>query len=348
MCQQTSALYQDLIRYLQRKWSLSIAEVVMEDERSDVYHRKWAEINNMIREWLDTPQLVLYGETPRKIMRREERGLPNPLPTSSSDVDCPECDELRRQASALGISLEEWHWVYTGDQSLLDQLEAGDADMDDFLAWESEDWQGLSDLPTEEESEDVTDGPSKSVDEETEDDDPFWSTGSYTFAVPDEPLLSPAFWRRARDNAWLDPVLHEAAQILQLRAGFYALALEDDGSGRRARWRSLTKAEALTLLGGLHDRGVDINELLTYIVTFGGDRISLYWLVNPEGELSRLLEILLDTDSSEDEELRSGIDLIAQFIDDTSRLLPLHARAWLQGWIDAQVHRDLSKEAGIG
>ena len=113
----------------------------------------------------------------------------------------------------------------------------------------------------------------------------------------------------------------------------------------KMRWHHMSKAEALTVIAGLQDRGADVEGLVEEIASFEEDRVSIYWLIEPEQELSHLLDILLDED--DDAEIREGVALVSEFINSVRYLMPVQARLWLRGWVDAHLHGALAKQVGL-
>jgi len=342
MCHQASALYQDLVRYLREQWALA---ATTDEADEGVYEKKLAQINALVKTWFFTPQDALHGDTPRNVIRREEKGLPNRLLDSSMDDDSSVDNELKQMIHELGLSEDDLHWYYDdGGLSLLDEFDPfpENDSFREFLGEETEEDDALTAEETGDRGEpgvEATDGDDEEAwFDPVDSDDVEWWLGEHGG------LLSPAFWSRVRRNAWLDPVLHRAAAIWEERVGFYMPHLPGDKSWK-IRWHRMTKAEALTVIAGLQDRGVDVGSLVEEIDAFEEERISIYWLVEPEQELSHLLDILLDDD--DDVEVREGVEMISEFINAVRYLMPAHARMWLRGWIDAQLHGALAKQAGL-
>ena len=114
---QACALYQQLVRHLQK----CVAEELATLRHTNV-SAEYAQIDQIIRDWLFTPQRDLHGSSPRDVIRREQLGEPNMLPPSSPDDD-ELIQELHEIEELLGGN-ERHHWfVDDGGVSLLDEFD---------------------------------------------------------------------------------------------------------------------------------------------------------------------------------------------------------------------------------
>ena len=114
---QACALYQQLVRHIQK----CVAEELAKLRRTSV-ETEYERIDQIIRDWLFTPQRDLHGSSPHVVVRREELGEPNVLPPPSPDDD-ELIQELHEIEELLGGS-ERHHWVVDdGGLSLLDEFD---------------------------------------------------------------------------------------------------------------------------------------------------------------------------------------------------------------------------------
>ncbi len=113
---QACALYQQLVRHVQKSAAEELA-VLRQTSASVEYEH----IDQIIRDWLFTPQRDLHGSSPRDVMRREQLGEPNVLPPPA-----PDDDELTQELHEIEELLggERHHWfVDDGGLSLLDEFD---------------------------------------------------------------------------------------------------------------------------------------------------------------------------------------------------------------------------------
>jgi hypothetical protein len=114
---QACALYQQLVRHVQKCAAEELAELHHTSVEAEYGH-----IDQIIRDWLFTPQRDLHGSSPRDVMRREQLGEPNVLPPPSPDDD-ELIQELHEIEELLG-GTERHHWfVDDGGLSLLDEFD---------------------------------------------------------------------------------------------------------------------------------------------------------------------------------------------------------------------------------
>jgi hypothetical protein len=110
-------LNQQLLRHVQKCAAEDLAAL-----RHTSVSIEYEHINQIIRDWLFTPQLDLYGSSPRDVMRREQLGEPNVLPPPSSDDD--ELVQELHEIEELFDENERHHWfVDDGGVSLLDEFD---------------------------------------------------------------------------------------------------------------------------------------------------------------------------------------------------------------------------------
>ena len=153
------------------------------------------------------------------------------------------------------------------------------------------------------------------------------------------PGISPAeLWLRAAEEPWLDRELHDAARALAGRLGF---GIPNPPLSRQCvdlGWHRLTFTEALPLVAGLHDRGVDMSIFLEQVRAFPYQDISLEWLIAPERCMTTMTGVLESDAVKGDPVSAAKLRHSREFIERVSRLIPLHARIWLRGWSDALIH----------
>jgi hypothetical protein len=102
----------------------------------------------------------------------------------------------------------------------------------------------------------------------------------------------------------------------------------------RGGYRRPTRSEALSFVAGLDRQGVDVGELLKQIEAWPYQNVALDWLSEPERNVAlicRAMETEIPPDDEEQRRFRHHRD----FILNLARLIPPHARLWLQGWLDA-------------
>ena len=129
---QACALYQQLVRHVQKCAAEELA--ALRQTSVSVEHEH---IDQIIRDWLSTPQRDLHGSSPRDVMRREQLDEPNVLPPPSPD-DEEWLQELHEIEELCGGERHHW-FVDDGGLSLLDEFDPAGQDeyfriMDDRAA----------------------------------------------------------------------------------------------------------------------------------------------------------------------------------------------------------------------
>ncbi len=118
---QACALYQQLVRHVQKCAAEELAALRHTSTSAESEH-----IDQIIRDWLFTPQRDLHGSSPRDVMRREELGEPNVLPPPSPDDD-EMLQELYEIEELCGGERHHW-FVDDGGMSLLDEFDPEGSD----------------------------------------------------------------------------------------------------------------------------------------------------------------------------------------------------------------------------
>lgn len=113
---QACVLYQQLVRHVQKCVAEELAAL-----RHTSVSAEYEHIDQIIRDWLFTPQRDLHGSSPRDVMRREQLGEPNMLPPPLPDDD-ELIQELHEIEELLGGERHRW-FVDDGGVSLLDELD---------------------------------------------------------------------------------------------------------------------------------------------------------------------------------------------------------------------------------
>jgi hypothetical protein len=131
---------------------------------------------------------------------------------------------------------------------------------------------------------------------------------------------------------WLDPGLHRAASALMGRLDC------PEPSHFDFHYRRVTRDEALSLMVGLHEHGVDVEMLLAQIEVFPYQNIARDWLSRPEENAALMIEAMeheiAPGDNAELTRFRHHRDFIFRL----SQVIPPSARLWLQGWLEAVTH----------
>lgn len=159
MCIQECALYGDLVRHLRDRCVEHIAELDPIGEKDAA--KAWAD--QVIRDWFFTPQKDLYGDAPRDVIWREQKGEPNIVRKDHAHElffdDCPVCQAMKE----LDLG-GEWHWHYDdGGFPLIAEydLEGWDArwaeDEATFKKWQSADEVGDMEIGSNFPIEDLSD-----------------------------------------------------------------------------------------------------------------------------------------------------------------------------------------------
>jgi len=114
---QACALYQQLVRHVQKCAAEDLAKL-----RETSVEAEYKHIDQIIRDWLFTPQRELHGSSPRDVIRREQLDEPNVLLQPSPD-DEEWLQELHEIEALLGGN-ERHHWfVDDGGVSLPDEFD---------------------------------------------------------------------------------------------------------------------------------------------------------------------------------------------------------------------------------
>ncbi len=113
---QACVLYQQLVRHVQKCVAEELAAL-----RHTSVSAEYEHIDQIIRDWLFTPQRDLHGSSPRDVMRREQLGEPNVLPPPLPDDD-ELIQELHEIEELLGGERHRW-FVDDGGVSLLDEFD---------------------------------------------------------------------------------------------------------------------------------------------------------------------------------------------------------------------------------
>ena len=356
MAYQECALYGDLVRYLRDRCAVRLAEL---DPAFDAETgRAW--LDALIRDWFFTPQPDLHGDAPRGVIWREQKGEPNVVPPDQMDDlffdDCPVCQAMRDEPG-------EWHWHYDdGGFPLIAEYdpqgwdERWEAEHEAFERWraeqgDSEHWEaeefrdeegnlrfvyGFPDATLEQEAR------LRAVwglpDAEEEAPEPAEIPAYEPPPVPWQEISPAVLWLRAAEEPWLDRELHDAARALAGRLGFGVPNPPLTHQRVELGWHRLTFTEALPLVAGLHDHGVDVSAFLGQVRAFPYQDISLEWLVAPE-QCMAMMTGVLESDAVEGDPVSAAkLRHSREFIERVSRLIPLHARIWLRGWSDALTH----------
>ncbi|MGD2104793.1 MAG: hypothetical protein PVJ55_06755 [Anaerolineae bacterium] len=315
---QECALYGELVLYLRDR----AAELAASGK--DDLEEKRRELDTIIREWFFSPQDGLHGCAPRELIWAEHKGEPNPVRPQHLDKsfrdDCLLCRaELEDAETVLELYADpDWLWYFDdGGYPLI-------------ARYDPEGWKECIALGE------------ASFDEWSEDEDvvervPGFSPGSEYVPRPfglDRETLE-EFLARLR-QPWLDPELHRAAQVLQDRIDC------PEPSALGVRYRPVRYEEALSLLVGLYEHGVDVESLLAQIEAFPYRSIALDWLSRPTENAALMVEAMEHEIPPEDEAEMARFRNHRDFMFVLSRVIPSGAQLWLQGWLEAVAHGALA------
>jgi hypothetical protein len=312
---QEAALYGDLVLYLRDRMAEMLAgEDCSVDEME-------GQLDAIICEWFLTPQEELHGCAPRDLIWAEQKGVPNPVHPECLDAffvdDCPICQAEFEQVKAAIESGEDpgWHWYYdSGGYPLIARY-----DPEGWDACWAEEEAAFEEWQTDEEELEALDAD-------------FPVAAAYE-PFPVEPTEVPPEEFVARmQQPWLDPALHRAASTLTDRLDCPEPSLFG------FHYRRLTHDEALSLLVGLHEHGVDVEALLAQIETFPYQNIALDWLSRPEENAALMIEAMEHEIAPGDDEEMARFRHHRDFIFILSLMIPPGARLWLQGWLEAVAH----------
>ena len=253
MSVQECALYGDLVLWLRDR----AAELLAEAKTDSTVEAETARLDELIRSWFFTPQDELYGSAPREVIWREQLGEPNPIPKEYADEfiaddNCPICQMMREEIESAEDDHEHgWHWTYCPDSCLLDLYDPEGSEE----RWEKE----FARYDEEDRGEERQTMPAP----------------PYTPPSVESKAVDPETFLEVLRRPWLDPELHKAARELAERCDVPV-------PSARFGYRRLTRAEATSLVAGLHQQGVDIQGLLAQIEAWPYQNVALDWLSEPE------------------------------------------------------------------
>jgi len=316
---QEAALYGDLVLYLRDRAAelLTSADCDLEGQQE--------RLDRIIRDWFFTPQDRLHGCSPRELIWAEQGGAPNPIDPEYVDEffvdDCPIC---QAELDDLKVAIEAgedagWHWYYDdGGYPLIARYDPeGWDECWDERETDIEEWQTGQGAATPEAS--------------------FPAAEAYApLPIAPDKATPEEFTERLR-QPWIDPRLHQAAQMLADRLDC------PEPSAFGLRYRRIRYEEALSLLIGLYENGVDVEGLLAQIEAFPYQYIALDWLSQPTETAAWLVEAIeretAEGSESELDRLRHHRDFVFML----SRMVSPGAKLWLRGWLDAVAHGALAR-----
>jgi hypothetical protein len=312
---QEAALYGDLVLFLRDR----VAEMLAGEDGS-VDETK-GHLDAIIREWFFTQQDELQDCAPRDLIWAEQKGVPNPVHPQRLDAffvdDCPICQaEFAKVKAAIETGEDPgWHWYYdSGGYPLIAHY-----DPEGWDACWAEEEAAFEEWQADEEELGALEAD-------------FLAAAAYE-PFPVEPTEVPAEELVARiQQPWLDPALHRAASTLRDRLDC------PDPSLFGIHYRRVTHDEALSLLVGLHEHGVDVEALLAQIDVFPYQNIALDWLSRPEENAALMIEAMEHDVSPGDDAGMTRFRHHRDFIFVLSQVIPPGARLWLQGWLEAVAH----------
>jgi hypothetical protein len=307
MSVQEAAIYGDLVLALRDYAAGQVAALTSE---CDVDTAR-TQLDEFIRTWFFTPQERLYGSAPREVIWREQLGEQNPIPREYAaefySDDCPICQAMRAEIESAESDESHGHfWYYCPDTCLLHLYDPQGSE---------ERWQ-----------KELADMEEMAWDEEQE-------------HLPAPDCASPAPLASEVDSQsflsvlrypWLDPELQQAAQQLAERCDVPLPSLPG-----AIPYRRITREEALCLVAGLHRQGVDIQALLAQIEGWPYQNIALDWLSQPEHNVALICQAIESSVGIERKSDLSRFRHHRDFVLALARLIPLGARLWLSGWLEA-------------
>jgi hypothetical protein len=312
MSVQEAALYGNLVLALRdyAAWQLTTASTGAGLSPEQALDAARARLDDFIRTWFFTPQKELYGSAPREIIWREQLGEPNVIPKEYAAEafadDCPICQEMRREIEEAEDGVDHGHhWTYCPDSCLLDIYDPEGSE---------ERWR--KDFSRREEAR-----------EEREQAQP---APDYTPPPALAPQLTPEEFLSVLRRPWIDPELHRAAQKL---AGRCDVLLPPTPRG--ASHRRITQNEALSLLAGLHQQGVNVQALMAQVEAWPYENIALDWLSDPERNVALICQAMETEVAPDDEAELTRFRHHRDFVLALARLIPPGARLWLSGWLEA-------------
>ena len=309
---QEAALYGDLVLYLRDR----TAEMMAGEHGSIAKAEE--ELDAIIREWFLTPQDELHGCAPRDVICAECKGTPNPIHPEYLDEffidDCPICQAESDEVKACLEAGEDpgWHWYYD------------DGGFPLIARYDPEGWDACW-AEKEAASRDLR---AQAQAPEARDDGFMAADSSEPFPLGPTQVPPEEFLARMR-QPWLDPALHRAASLLADRLDCPA------PPAHGLQCRRVTHDEALSLLVGLNERGVDVETLLAQIEVFPYQNIALDWLSRPVENLSMTIGAMEHEIPPDDDNELARFRHHRDFILMLAQLIQPRARLWLQGWLDA-------------
>jgi hypothetical protein len=323
---QEAALYGELVLYLRD----CLAEMLAGEDGS--VKEAEGRLDGIIREWFLTPQDELHGCAPRDLIWAEQKGVPNPVHPEYLDAflvdDCLICQtELARVKAAIEAGEDpQWHWYYdSGGYPLIARY-----DPEGWEACWAEEAIAFEEWQVEEEESGAFDAGLVGA--------PAYKPFPVELTeVPPEEFVA------RMQQPWLDPALHRAASMLTDRLDC------PEPSRFGLHYRRVTHDEALSLLVGLHEHGVDVEALLAQIEAFPYQNVALDWMSRPEENTALMIKAMEDEialgDGAEMARFRHHRDFVLML----AQAIPPGSRLWLQGWLEAVAHgafaRNSSEEA---
>ena len=320
---QESALYGDLVLYLRDH-----AAELLVSERGDV-EREQERLDRIIRDWFFTPQDNLHGCAPRDLIWAEQRGVPNPVdPEHLDEFFLDDCPVRRAELEAILAALETG-----GDPGW--RLYHDDGRYPLIARYDPEGWDACWD---EEET---------LCDEWQDDQRPPKPDLSSPLAeayapFPIEPdRVTPEEFVAQLRQLWVDPALHRAAKGLTSCLDCPELSMFG------LRYRPISYEEALSLLIGLYEHGVNVEMLLAHIDAFPYEKVALDWLSQPAENAALVVDTVEHEVEPDDEAELARLRHHRDFIFVLSRMIPPAAQRWLQRWLDAVAMASLCARSGM-
>jgi hypothetical protein len=317
---QECALYGDLVLYLRDR----AAEMLVETKADSSLDEARQQLDALIRDWFFTPQEELYGSAPRDVIWREQLGEGNPIPAEYArqafDDDCPICRGAIEEIEAgehEHIRGSGWQWTYCPDISLIDIYDPQGSDD----RWEKE---RLGYQPQLDQDATPTGLP------------------AYTPPAVEDLEVSPEeFMERLNQQSWMEDRLQQVVNHLVDR-----LDCPVPGGFFGPNYRRMSQEECLSLVKGLDEQGIDLDELIKQVEAWPYQNVALDWLSQPERHAYftiRAMETRLDpADKAELIRFRQHRDF--HFI--LCQLVPYSARLWLQGWLQGLACGELARGNG--